>query len=170
MTRTKALNEQFSVKIPHTLNYKIAIDVMTKALQGFMRLVEYAENFDSKLNNQKLENDIEAIKLLNRWFWECEFPTSQKGDMTFDDFRKELAVNPENIKCIDRYNQLKNAFKRELTYNDELGLDLSIYTVFATVNNYLTRRIEASKSVASEETQFQRAEVKTQFFNQFVTI
>ena len=60
---------------------------------------------------------------------------------------------------------LKNAFKKELDYNTNLDLDLSMYTVFASVTNYLSRRVEQSASKASEEVKFERASKKLSFFD-----
>lgn len=170
MTRSKSLGNQYSIRIPHNMNYHTSILLMRESLEAFVNLINRIEIFDNKLDSQKLSDTNDAKRLLNEWFWENEFPASQKGDWTVDDFRKALVVSPNEIKCIDRYNQLIDAFNNELTYNKQLGLTLSVYTVYATVANYLSRRIEKSQSIAQEEIQFQRVENKVAYFNAFAEL
>ena len=148
-----------SLKIPHNITYKLSLELMQKALVQFESIIELIEKQDEILNDQQID-EIEAMKLLNVWFFENEFPTTQKNGLTLDEFRKMLAINPNDIKCIDRYNELKMAFKRELGFNEKLNLKLSKYTIFATITNYLSRRAEKSGSKAPTEVLIQRQEAK----------
>lgn len=52
------------------------------------------------------------------------------------------------------------SMNRELGYNDDLDLRCSSYTIFATVSNYLSRRIEKSGSAAPIEIQQERVSEK----------
>jgi hypothetical protein len=158
-TKKNKLGAFDSLKIPHNITYKLSLELMEKALVQFESIIELIEQQDEILNAQEIDEN-EAMKLLNVWFFENEFPTSQKNGLTLDEFRKALAVNPEEIKCIDRYNELKMAFKRELGYNERLNLKLSKYTIFATITNYLSRRAEKSNSKAPAEIVMQRQEAK----------
>jgi hypothetical protein len=148
-----------SLKIPHNITYKLSLELMQKALVQFESIIELIEKQDEILNNQEID-EIQAMKLLNIWFFENEFPATQKNGLTLDEFRKTLAVSPNDIKCIDRYNELKSAFKRELGFNEKLNLKLSKYTIFATITNYLSRRAEKSGSKAPTEVLMQRQEAK----------
>ena len=148
-----------SLKIPHNITYKLSLELMQKALEQFESIITLIEKQDEILNSKQID-EIQAMKLLNIWFFENEFPTSQKNGLTLDEFRKTLAVNPNDIKCIDRYNELKMAFKRELGFNEKLNLKLSKYTIFATITNYLSRRAEKSGSKAPTEVLIQRQEAK----------
>lgn len=177
MTRSKIVGKEFNVKIPHTIDYKRSLELMKESINGFLTLIEYSENFDGLLNNQKLENEIEVTKVLNKWFFENEYPDTQKHyidhndnkvEITFDMFRKFIALDTEKIKCYDRYEMMIKCFNNELEHNKTLGLDLSMYTAYATITNYISRRIEKSQSKAEREIQFQRAESKVRFFEQYV--
>jgi hypothetical protein len=158
-TKKNKLGAFDSLKIPHNITYKLSLDLMEKALTQFETIIELIEQQDEILNDQQID-EIQAIKLLNVWFFDNEFPTSQKNGLTLDEFRKALAVNPNEIKCIDRYNELKSAFNRELGFNEKLNLKLSKYTIFATITNYLSRRADKSGSVAPAEIFMQRQEAK----------
>jgi hypothetical protein len=127
----------------------------------FESIIELIEQQDEILNAQEID-EIQAIKLLNVWFFDNEFPQSQKNGLTLDEFRKALAVNPNEIKAIDRYNELKSAFKRELGFNEKLNLKLSKYTIFATITNYLSRRAEKTSKGSKTPTEvlMQRQETK----------
>lgn len=162
MSNTTAHKDNY-LKIPHTIDYNASLKMMELSIDGFISLVSQLEANDEMMDKQKLSY-LDAMLHLNKWFFEEEFPVSQKGDLTFDGFRKALAVEPDSIKCIARYNELKEAFARELGYNTDLGLDLSMYTVFATVTNYLSRRIEKSGSKADETVQLERASEKLGYF------
>jgi hypothetical protein len=158
-TKKNKLGAFDSLKIPHNITYKLSLELMEKALEQFESIINLIEKQDEILNAQQID-EIQAMKFLNIWFFENEFPTSQKNGLTLDEFRKTLAVKPDEIKCIDRYNELKSAFKREIGFNDELNLKLSKYTIFATITNYLSRRAEKSGSVAPTEVLMQRQETK----------
>lgn len=162
MSNTTAHKDNY-IKIPHTINYKESLKMMEDSITGFISMMEHVQENDAKLDAQELSH-LDAVYNLNKWFFEHEFPVSQKGDLTFDGFREALAVEPNSIKCIARYEELKEAFNKELGYNKELGLKLSMYTVFASVTNYLSRRIEKSGSKADETTQFERASQKLKYF------
>ena len=132
-----------------------------------MSLFEHVQANDLALNDVTLER-TDAMYNLNKWFFEEEFPTSQKDGITFDEFRRDLAVDPKSIKCIGRYNELMDAFSKEIAYNEELGLNLSMYTVYATVTNYLSRRIEKSGSKADATVQLERSSEKLKFFEKVI--
>lgn len=167
MMSDKTVHKDNYIKIPHTIDYKESLIMMERSISGFISLMEQVQENDLKLDAQTLTH-TEAMFNLNKWFFEEEFPVSQKGDLTLDGFREALALDPKSIKCIARYELLKEAFNKELEYNKELGLELSMYTVYATVTNYLSRRIEKSGSKADETTQFERSSKKLKFFEEFV--
>ena len=148
-----------SLKIPHNITYKLSLELMENALEQFEGIIKLIEQQDEILNDQQID-EIQAMKLLNIWFFENEFPTTQKNGLTLDQFREKLVDKREDIKCIDRYNELMVAFKRELGYNEKLNLKLSKYTIFATITNYLSRRAEKSGSKAPTEVLMQRQEAK----------
>jgi hypothetical protein len=158
-TKKNKLGEFNSLKIPHNITYNTSLVLMQKAIEQFEQIIGIMESQDENLNDQTL-TEIEVMRLLNVWFFENEFPVSQKNGLTLDEFRELLAVNPESIKCIERYEQMKEALKNELEYNKTLNLELSKYTVFATVTNYLSRRGEKSNSSAPAEVFMQRQETK----------
>jgi len=163
MVSNKTLHKDNYIKIPHTIDYKNSLKLMESSINSFISLMEVVTLNDEKLDGQKLKSE-DARYQLNKWFFEQEFPVSQKDGMTLDGFREALAVDPSSIKCIERYNELMVAFHKELEYNIKLNLDLSMYTVYASVTNYLSRRIEKSGSTASNEVQFERAGKKLAYF------
>ena len=168
MMSTKTMHKDNVIKIPHTINYKESLRMMEHSINGFLSLVEFVQENDLKLDGIALSHS-DAMYQLNKWFFEEEFPVSQKSaDMTLDLFREALALNPDSIKCIARYEELKEAFNKELEYNKQLGLELSMYTVFASVTNYLSRRIEKSGSKADEVTQYERSSKKLAFFDKVI--
>lgn len=152
------------IKIPHSIDYQWSLTTMQKSLQSFVLMLDSIEAADELLDKNKLSN-LDVMFHLNKWFFEYEFPKSQMPNgYTFEDFRRDLYEYPKSIKAIDRHEQLMSALNRELEYNKELNLDISMYTVYATVANYLSRRIEKSKSEAPEEVQFQRVATKLDYF------
>lgn len=144
-----------TIKIPHSINYNDYLGLMEESLIQFQNIITYIEVKENELIKNKLENH-DVLFLLNRWFYENEMPICHKIDLGFNDFRRTLVENPNDIKCIDRYNQLMKAYQDELEYNTVLKLELSKYTVIATINNYISRRIEKSNSTADLEIQFSR--------------
>lgn len=164
MVSNKTMHENNYIKIPHTIDYNESIKLMEQSIDGFTQLMTQVESHDEFLNGQELSEN-EVLFHINKWFFEHEMPSSHKGDMTLDDFRRTLAVNPDEIKSIARYEELKDALNRELRYNKELKLKRSMYTVYAAVTNYLSRRIEKSNSKAYEEVQFERASKKLVYFD-----
>ena len=162
---SKTMHKDNFVKIPHTVNYNDSIELMKKSIEHFELLLQVIEQRDEVFNGQKM-SETDVIFHLNKWFFDYEMPSTHKGNATFDDFRKALAVDPDSIKCIERYNELKSAFRREKEYNETLNLDLSMYTVYASVTNYLSRRVEKSNSSASREVQIERTSQKLVYFDQ----
>lgn len=169
MVSSKTMHKDNSIKIPHTWNYKQSIELMKQSIGGFTSLLENLQQKDTFFSGQKMK-DTEVRFNLNKWFYNEEMPSSHKKDLSFDDFRRMTALAPNELKSIERYNQLIEAFEREVQYNSELGLDMSMYTAFASVTNYLSRRNESSKSSASAEVQLERASKKLEFFDSLVTI
>lgn len=167
MISSSAMDNKNFIKIPHTINYQESLRMMERSIDGFVSLFEHVQANDLALNDVTLER-TDAMYNLNKWFFEEEFPTSQKDGITFDEFRRDLAVDPKSIKCIGRYNELMDAFSKEIAYNEELGLNLSMYTVYATVTNYLSRRIEKSGSKADETVQLERSSEKLKFFEKLI--
>ena len=158
-------NKDQSIKIPHNASYNDYLKLMEEAIIQFGKIIEYIEERDTQMDGQKLTN-LEITYHLNKWFFEEEMPPTHKVDnMTFDQFRKLLATNPDSIKSYDRYQELKKALTKELGYNEELGLESSMYTVYAAVTNYISRRIEKSQSKASEEVQLTRESEKLKYFS-----
>lgn len=162
-------NNKGSIKIPHNLNYKQSLDLMQESLEKFTIIQEMIMQKDLQMNSNKIEKS-EVMRLLNEWFFEHEMPVSHKEGMTSTEFRRLLVEDPESIKCIDRYKQLKDAFNKELTYNEQLNLQLSNYTVYATISNYLTRRTEKSQSSAPIEIMEQRASEKLEKFEKYLLV
>lgn len=167
MMSNKTMHKNNYIKIPHTINYKESLKMMEHSIDGFLSLLESVQSHDLMLDGMELSHS-DAMYQLNKWFFEEEFPKSQIGDLTLDGFREALALDPNSIKCIARYEELKDAFNRELEYNKQLGLNLSMYTVYASVTNYLSRRIEKSGSKADEITQFERSSKKLGFFEKVI--
>lgn len=164
MVRTATKLKEKSIKIPHTIYYEDALKLMELSLIQFEYIINMINDVDTHLSKQKL-SELDVRFLLNKWFYEKEMPLNHKNGIAFNDFRRMLVESPHEIKTIDRYNQLMTAFDWELQYNSELDIQLSQYTVVAVVNNYLSRRIEASKSVASQEIQFARQSEKINNFD-----
>ena len=149
------------VKVPHTNDYRYYLQLASDAMVSFENLLSLYEEKETILNKKEITRD--QLKLeLNKWFFNFEFPSSQKPskDYSFADFRKDLYEDPDSIKCIDRYNQLMVSMNKELGYNDDLDLKCSSYTIFATVSNYLSRRVEKSGSSAPIEIQQERVSEK----------
>lgn len=85
--------------------------------------------------------------------------------MTFNQFREILAIgDTSEIKCYDRYQDLMKALDKEEGYNKELDLKRSLFTVYATVTNYLSRRVEKSASKAPIQIVQERASEKLSYF------
>lgn len=167
MVSSKTVHKNNHIKIPHTINYNQSIELMKQSIGGFESLLEQVQLRDEVLDGQKLEL-TEIQYHLNKWFFEQELPKSQIGDWTLDTFREALALAPDTIPSAARYNELKEAFNAELGYNAELGLKTSMYTAYATITNYLSRRVEASASGASNEVKFSRVSEKLSYFDELV--
>jgi len=164
MTRSRIGYKEVSLKIPHTVEYSDALNVMQEAIVSFQELVTHMEKFDASLNDQVVKKKYVAMRHLNKWFYDMELCIEFKENMSFDDFRKMLVESPEDIPLKSRYDELKAAFERELEYNKELNLPLSMYTIFASVTNFLSRRNESSKSAAPAELIEIRQSKKLQHF------
>lgn len=153
--------KQSVIKVPHTSDYRYYLQLAQDAMVSFENLLDLYESKELLLNKNKIDKH-ELTFQLNKWFFDYEFPVSQKPEgYVFNDFRKDLAEgNTADIKCYDRYLQLKSSMDKEIGYNSELGLDITSYTVFATVSNYLSRRVEKSGSNAPVELQQERVAEK----------
>lgn len=165
--RTKIAHKESYVKVPHSINYQEALDLMKESLVAFESIMGHMEEFDQALDGKKIDK-FEAMRILNEWYYSNEMPDSHKKDMSMEEFRRNLATTPETIKSLPRYHQLIKAFNLEQGYNKELSLDLSYYTCFASVTNYLSRRQEFSGSKAPQEIQLQRSAKKLEFFEAMV--
>lgn len=154
-----------NINIPHNLTYIQALEIAHESLIQFVNMVKVIEAQDANLDAAKLTT-AEAEELLNKWFYAHEMPTAHKKNLTETQFRAEVYGGMDNISksVVDRYDQLKVAFEAELGYNKELELDLSKYTVFAAITNYLSRRREDSGSTAPNEVQTIRAQKKVDAF------
>lgn len=159
MTRSTIKHKDRSIKIPHNLDYLRSLNLMEDAILSFKELIHDAENRDKVLNNIPLQDEFELIKHLNKWFYDNELPAGRKPK-TFDEFRKMLVDERNAISNYERYTQLIAAKDRELGYNNSLGRPLSMYTVYASVTNYLSRRREISKDPAPVELRMLRQEQK----------
>lgn len=174
-TRKSTVYKDNNIKIPHTFKYEQAIELMKQSIQTYGRLLNELENRDIAMAEVPLK-DTEVMFHLNKWFFECELPVSQKTFIdddgkkqkyTLDMFRKDLTTD-DGVPSQARYDELQKALKRELGYNKELKLDLSMYTVFATVTNYLSRRVEKSGSKAPREIKDERASTKLSYFDDVI--
>ena len=169
MVSSKTIGKDNSIKIPHTFNYNESLELMKKSIEGFMSLFTQVQQIDEKMDSQKLT--LADIKFhLNKWFFEQELPKSQVGEWTLDSFRKALAVDPESVPSYARYEELKEALNRELAHNEVLKLEPSMFTAYAAITNYLSRRVEKSNSGASEEIMFSRVSEKLSYFDNLVTV
>jgi len=170
---SKMLHQHNYIKIPHTVDYNYSLKLMQESIEGFASLLEQVEQRDADLD-AKVLTDAEVRFELNKWFFEYELPKSQMEyvdennkvqKLTFDKFRELIALNPDSLKCSARYDELIEAWKREQEYNKTLDLKTSMYTVYASVTNYLSRRVEKSNSTASHEVQVERASEKLAYFD-----
>lgn len=169
MVSSRTVHKDNQIKIPHTFNYVESLKLMEQSIDGFISLFKQVQLRDEAMDEQKMSlTDIQFH--LNKWFFEQELPKSQVGDWTLDSFRKALALEPKSVPSHYRYDELKEAFNRELAYNDELGLEPSLYTAYAAITNYLSRRVEASGSRASDEVKLTRASEKLVYFDNLVTV
>lgn len=169
MVSTKSVHKNNHIKIPHTINYNQSIELMKQSIDGFMLLHEQVQKFDEAMDAEKMSlTDIQFH--LNKWFFEQELPKSQIGDWTLDSFRKALVMEPETVPSFHRYNELKDALNKELAHNETLRLDVSLYTAYAAITNYLSRRVETSGSTASDEVKLTRASEKLTYFDNLVTV
>jgi len=174
MVSNKTMHKDNYIKIPHTIDYNESIKLMEKSIGSYLHLLEQVENRDNALSGAELK-DTEVKYQLNKWFFEKELPSTQKkiidevtGEvrkLTLNDFRKMLITDGADIPSEGRYNELMEALDRELKHNDTLGLDLSMYTVYATITNYLSRRVEKSGSKAPQEVKDERASAKLSYFD-----
>lgn len=165
-THTKMGHKDMNIKIPHTFGYKEALRMVERSLVEFGKFIQVKEERLREMDGRKM-NKQDLLFTLNEWFYYHEMPTNHKEGMSFNKFRELLVLDPASIKSIQRYEELMKAMNRELGYNEELGLDMSYYTAFATVTNYLSRRQEKSGSKAPDEIQFIRASKKTEYFGMF---
>jgi hypothetical protein len=166
---SKTIGKDNSIKIPHTINYNQSLELMKQSIDGFMSLFSQIQIFDEAMDSQKLT--LPEIKFhLNKWFFEQELPKSQVGDLTLDSFRRALAIAPESLPSIGRYNELMDAYGKELAHNETLKLEPSLFTAYAAITNYLSRRVEKSGSGAANEIVVARASEKLSYFDKLVTV
>ena len=168
MVSSRTMHKDNQIKIPHTINYNQSIELMKQSIDGFISLLGQVQSHDEAMDGQKLDA-IEVQYHLNKWFFEHELPKSQIGELTLDTFREALAVAPESLPSMARYYELKDALNKELVHNKTLGLETSLYTAYAAITNYLSRRVEASGSKASDEVKLTRASEKLSYFTELVT-
>lgn len=167
MVSSRTMHKDNQIKIPHTVNYNQSIELMKQSIDGFMSLLEQVQTRDEALDGDKLElTDIRYH--LTKWFFEQELPKSQIGEWTLNTFREAVYSAPETLPSAARYQELTEALTRELEYNEQLGLDTSMYTAYAAITNYLSRRVEASGSKASDEVKLTRASEKLSYFDELV--
>lgn len=157
-------SQQKMVKIPHTSEYNYYLKLAQEAVESFETLITSFEEKEMKFDAKALSKE-DVMYHLNYWFFHYEFPPSQKEDMTFNQFREILAIgDTSEIKCYDRYQDLMKALDKEEGYNKELDLKRSLFTVYATVTNYLSRRVEKSASKAPIQIVQERASEKLSYF------
>ncbi len=166
MVSNKTMHKDNYIKIPHTIDYKKSIELMEQSIGSYLHLLEQGITM----------KDTEVLYQLNKWFFEQELPSTQKNlvndvtgeitKMTLNDFRKLLVTDGVEIPSQARYDELQEALKRELEYNKVLKLDLSMYTVYASITNYLSRRVEKSGSTAPQEVKDERASAKLSYFDE----
>jgi hypothetical protein len=169
MVSSKTIAKDNHIKIPHTIDYRQSLYLMEQSIDGFMSLFSQVQQFDEAMDAEKLSlNDIKFH--VNKWFFEQELPKSQVGEWTLDSFRKALAVEPESVPSYARYEELKEALNREIAHNETLKLQPSLFTAYAAITNYLSRRVEKSNSVASEEIKLSRSSEKLSYFDNLVTV
>jgi len=169
MVSSKTVHKDNQIKIPHTINYKDSIELMKQSIDGFISLLGQVQVHDEALDNVKLElTDVRYH--LTKWFFEQELPKSQIGIFTLDTFREAVYREPNAIPSAARYKELTEALNRELEYNEQLGLETSMFTAYAAITNYLSRRVEASGSKASDEVKFTRSSQKLSYFDELVTV
>lgn len=152
------------VKIPHTKDYNVYLKLAQDSILTFKSLIQSFDEQDLLLDNNKIDK-TQLMFHLNKWFFDYEFPDSQKGKMTFNEFRKYLYEDRSRIIPIARYDELMAALDREIKYNTELNLKQSAYTAYAAVSNYLSRRVEKSGSGAPIEIVQERAFEKLNYFS-----
>ena len=182
MVSNKTMHKDNYIKIPHTIDYKKSIELMEKSVGSYLHLLEQVEQRDEALSGVSLK-ESEVRYHLNKWFFEQELPPTQKKvvvttdkdgnaidtrPMTLNDFRSLTVKDNVELPSQHRYDELMEAFNRELGYNKELKLDLSMYTVYATITNYLSRRVEKSGSKAPQEVKDERASAKLSYFDDVI--
>lgn len=161
----RKFNMMNRITIPHNSNMTARLELCAQAVEQFKALIELAQKQDATLNSFEVTNE-QVRYLLTKWYFEKEMPKSQKPDgYTLSQFRADLVSDKrQEIKSIDRYDSLIAAWNREEQYNGALNLTRSMYTVFASITNYLSRRVEKSRSAASIEMQQERVSKKVDSF------
>ena len=168
MVSTKTVHKNNQIKIPHTINYNESINLMKQSIDGFISLHEQVQKRDELLDGQKM--DLTDVQFhVTKWFFEQELPKSHLEDWTLDKFREAVYYGAE-IPSKARFELLQRSLKRELAYNEDLGLDISLYTAYATITNYLSRRVESSRAKASAEVKLATASKKLTYFDELVTV
>ena len=158
------------IKIPHTNNYKYYLELAQEAMVKFETMINQLDEFETNLNGQKIDL-YDVKKLLNEWFYKNEIPASGKEDMSEQEFRMLLVDDFDSLPNATktRYKELQKSIEKELSYNKELGLEVSKYTTYAVVTNYLSRRREQSAADAPEVILMQRQQSKIEHIEELLT-
>lgn len=160
MMRTFKNYDENQVKIPHNADYQSYLDVAEKTMVTFLKMCEDAQNEDESLTKYNMENE-EARYRLTDYFHKYE--TNNK--LSLDELRAALYTG-EGVSGVTlrKYELLMDCFNKELEYNKELNLNLTMYTLLATVTNYLSRKREARESKLSEIIRLKRESRKVGSF------
>ena len=122
------------------------------------------------VSNKTVHKD-NYIKIPHTWNYNESLLLMEKSIGSFTSLMTQLESRDEMFNEVAlkdtevMYHLNKWFFEEELPYNEELGLDLTMYTVYASVTNYLSRRVESSGSKASDEVKFERASKKLVYFD-----
>lgn len=163
--RTHKLDKISEIKIPHNITYIDSLNLIRKIVPKIKEMIDLIDSNDSELNS-KILMETDLIYKLNYWFYHYEMIESHKN-ITFNEFRKYLAVDPDmiNKNVLINYHLLLESFEREKIINIKLNLQLSDYTVLSTITNYLSRKIENRKSKTPTEILFIKTNSKLANFN-----
>ena len=150
-----------SIKIPHTYYYEDYLNLAEQTLLEFENIIVEIEQKDAELNSKTLSTTELRFKL-NEWFYNNEYSDSHRKEISFDSFRRDMVLNPDVVPMNKRYSSLLESYEEEISNNTKLNLDLSHYTFYAIVTNYLSKRIKKSKSKAPEYIKNERVASKIQ--------
>lgn len=148
------------VKIPHRKDYKSYLEIAEATMSNFLQMVEMAQKSDESLTEYVMHK-WEAKHRLATWFHKHE----TDGKLSLNQLREAL-YKREGVSNVimAKYDDLMAAFEREVGYNEDLELNLSMYTLLATVTNYLTRRREQRASKLHDVMRQKRDTAKVEDF------